>query len=523
MIPASPKFGAPFATLGATCLLALVPVAAQADPYAVDFCRHQDGTPAAAFGTLAGVTANECGIAGGALRKHIAASPGPPVGTHEYIGLSVPDDRPNIRIEHLLTDWEVPGATNTMFAFTPIYASATPAAPLQTEVFNGQPPIRTTVDVALPAGTRAVQWDMYCGGGAGTCSFTPDTPAGTVSVVNVYGTRLTLNEGVAPTATVTGGSLSGAGAKRGQMSLVFDAADTDSGVASGSVTLDGTVVGSANVACVSNDWSVCPRTDAGQTVTADTTKVPDGDHVLALTVRDAANNAVTQSLGTVTVANAATPATLPNGANPSRQAKIGVRFTTTKRTSRRLGFTSSPTIKGLLVNESAQPITGATVAVFAHERRSGARSVQIATTQTGADGAFAYRLPGGPSRTITFAYTAFGGDPAPATSASLKTTVRAQVSAAISPRSVRPGGRITMTGRLRLLPRRGVDVKIQARQGRAWRLIDGVRTDATGRFRWRYHFASNQARRTYQFRARVSSPLYPFAAGNSKPARVRVR
>jgi hypothetical protein len=44
-----------------------------------------------------------------------------------------------------------------------------------------------------------------------------------------------------------------------------------------------------------------------------------------------------------------------------------------------------------------------------------------------------------------------------------------------------------------------------------------------GKFRWRYRFSRVAAGRTFAFRARVDSPLYPFAVGNSKAMFVRVR
>jgi hypothetical protein len=254
----------------------------------------------------------------------------------------------------------------------------------------------------------------------------------------------------------------------------------------------------------------------------DTTKAPDGNHELLVTVRDAANNAVTRSLGTVTVANGPGPA-VPNGSGASRLVKLTAAFTTTKKRSRELSYTGRPTVKGTLVNESGQPIIGATVAILARLRQSGAQPVQIATVTTGADGAFATKLAGGPSRTLTFAYTAFSGDAKPAATSTLRTVVRAVVSARISPRSVRAGRRLRLSGRLSLLPRRGVQVTIQARDGRRWRTVDSVRTTRTGSFSWPYRFKPSAAGHTFAFRARVTSPIYPFAAGNSKTLLVRVR
>jgi hypothetical protein len=90
---------------------------------------------------------------------------------------------------------------------------------------------------------------------------------------------------------------------------------------------------------------------------------------------------------------------------------------------------------------------------------------------------------------------------------------------------VRAGGKITLTGRLGLLGREGVQVQIQARDGRVWSKFGSVpvKTTRGGRFRWTYRFKPGAAGRTFAFRARVDSPIYPFAAGTSKPVFVDVR
>jgi hypothetical protein len=124
---------------------------------------------------------------------------------------------------------------------------------------------------------------------------------------------------------------------------------------------------------------------------------------------------------------------------------------------------------------------------------------------------------------MTFAYSAFANDPKPTAASSLRTVVRASLSVRVSPRSVRAGRKITLTGRLQLLGREGIEVKIQPRDGRVWHTFGTVKTTRGGKFRWTYRFKRSAAGRTFAFRARVDSPLYPFAAANSKPILVRVR
>ena len=509
MIPVAARVRAPLAALGVASLLAVVPTAARADQYVVDHCRHFDpDAPGVAFAEVTGATVDDCAGGSGGLNAR-AASGLMAAGSQLEIMLSVPADRPNIRIERVQTLYAADG---------PINGSATSLSlvnQLDQPVRIDTPPATALADVQLPPGARSLRWDLRCGT-ASACQFQDEYP------LFVNKSRLYLNESVNPTLTITGGALAGAGAKAGQQSLSFDADDADSGVASVTVTLDATVVGSVTYSCAYNDWSACQRSRPGQLLQVDTTKVPDGSHELVVTVRDAANNALTRSLGTVVVANGPS-AGAPNGASASRLAKITAGFATTRQRARRMRYGSRPTVRGRLVDERGRPISGATVAVVQQLRRAGADPVQVATVSTAADGTFSYKLAGGPSRTMTFAYSAFANDPKPTATSSLRTVVRAQLSSRVSPRSVRAGGRITLSGGLRLLGREGIEVKIQPRDGRVWRTIATVKTTRGGRFRWTYRFKRGAAGRTFAFRARVDSPLYPFAAGNSKPVLVRVR
>ena len=213
-----------------------------------------------------------------------------------------------------------------------------------------------------------------------------------------------------------------------------------------SVALGTTAVGTVQYPCAYDDWSACQRDRTSQVLQVDTTKVPDGSHELLVTVTDAANNTLTSSLGTIAVANAAAAgATIgaPNGTTASRLAKISARFTTTRARVRRLRYRSTPTIRGRLVDERGQPIAGASIAVRQRRVQAGADTVQVGAVTSAADGRFSYKLAAGPSRVVSFAYYAFVGDPKPATTSSLRTSVRAIVSASISPRSVRAGRTIT--------------------------------------------------------------------------------
>ena len=500
------RLRAPLAAgLGAACLLAAVASTAQGQ-YVVDHCRHfEPDSPFVAFPLVTGADVIDCdGGTGGLNARAVAGQMA--AGSSLEIGLSIPADRPGIRIERVQSLYAADG---------PLSGAATLGFRQNDQLLaTNAAPVTRPVDASLPPGARSLRWTLTCDV---ACQFQDEFP------LFVNKNRLYLNESIAPTLTLTGGTLTGPGAKTGQQTVVFDAHDTDSGVSSVTVTLGSAPVAAVPFTCAFADWSACPRDQSAKELQVDTTRVPDGNHALVVAARDAAGNALTRSLGTVSIANAPGAGDTPNGVTASRAAKLAARFTTTTSRSRRRGFGTQPAIRGTLVGEQGQPIGGATVAVLQRLRQAGADPVQIATVTTGADGSFSHRLAGGPSRTITFAYRAFAGDEQPAATSVLRTIVRASVSAQISPRSVRAGNRITLSGRLRLLGRAGVEVRIQAREGSTWRTVDNVRTTRGGSFRWRYRFRPSQARRTFTFRARVTSPIYPFAAGNSRPVSVRVR
>lgn len=490
---------------------ACLPAAAAAGPYSVDHCRHYSPeSPFVAFGTVTGATVVDCdGGTGGLNARAAGGQIGP--GDSLQIALSIPPDRPNIRIEKVRTRYSADAPLNGSATLS--FRDHAGAALL----VNSAPNLVET-DVALAAGARQIAWRLTCNG-PGACQFPDEYP------LFVNKNQLSLNETVEPaTLVVTGGALVSGGAQAGRQAVRFDGSDPDSGLEGVTVTLGSTVVGSASFRCEYADWSVCPRALADQSVVADTTLVPDGNHELRIALRDAAANTLTRSLGTITVANGPPGgAPIVNGDGASRQAKITARFTTTRSSTRHIRFTSRPRVVGRLVDERGRPIGGATISIRQRLRETRATSAQIATVVTAADGTFAHVLASGPSRTITFAYTAFSTDAKPSATASLRALVRAQVKARVTPRSTRPGQRVTLAGRLLLAPRAGVEVKIQARDRRRWRTIDEVKTKRDGAFRWTYRFGRGASGRTYAFRARADSPIYPFAAGNSKPVLVSVR
>ena len=111
-------------------------------------------------------------------------------------------------------------------------------------------------------------------------------------------------------------------------------------------------------------------------------------------------------------------------------------------------------------------------------------------------------------------------------SKALDIRVPARSTLAASPRSLRAGSRVRLSGRLLggRVPSRGKLVDLQARERGHWRTFATVRTRASGAFSTRYRFRAAAPRKTYPMRVRVRpDAAYPFAVGYSRSVKVRVR
>jgi hypothetical protein len=392
------------------------------------------------------------------------------------------------------------------------------------------------VAAANLSGVTQIRFDAFCGGVPGsTC---PATGAGTRSAeIDVFAADILLADGTAPAVSGASGPLLAGAPLTGAQSVSFKATDAGSGVHRGSLVVDGqvatdTVLDAAGGACADLGVAAdgrpsflntqpCPPAVNG-VLTLNTDLLAPGTHDLTVRVADAAGNQSTG--GTVKITTiGARPAGTGNGTGASRFAKLTARFAGARRSVRRLGFATRPSITGRLVDENKRPIVGAAVELLVRNRVAGARSAPVATATTGTDGSFRVQAPSGPSRTITVRYTAFAGDPKPAATVALRALVRARVSVSVSSRSPRAGRPVRLSGRIRYLPRSGVVVFIQAREGRTWRNIDSVETRSRGTYSWPYRFSPRQAGRTYFFRARVKSTNYPFAPGTSATIAVSPR
>jgi hypothetical protein len=169
---------------------------------------------------------------------------------------------------------------------------------------------------------------------------------------------------------------------------------------------------------------------------------------------------------------------------------------------------------------------GVAVNLLTKERRSGAPSVVGGTAVTAADGTFSLAVPAGPSRRLRAALRVRPSDRYFACSKALDVRVPARVTLNASPRALRPGSRVRLSGRLLggRVPSRGKLIDMQAREQGRWRTFATVRTRASGSFRTHYRFRASAPRKTYPMRVRVRpDAAFPYAVGYSRLVRVRVR
>ena len=163
------------------------------------------------------------------------------------------------------------------------------------------------------------------------------------------------------------------------------------------------------------------------------------------------------------------------------------------RRSVRTGLNARKLVRGRLRAFGGRPLAGRQIAVESRLRREGAVPVLAVQAVTDARGRFRVRMPPGASRVVTVRSPGTGG----LQGARRRLNLRVPWSSTlrIRPRTVVPGGRMRLSGRLRLrgfeLPRSGKRVELQAFDGGRWRVFATTRAFGP-RARWRasYQFGT---------------------------------
>ena len=193
-------------------------------------------------------------------------------------------------------------------------------------------------------------------------------------------------------------------------------------------------------------WQDCDAAGGGCAAIPDalgasyTPQPPDVGHTLRVLVsasdRDGLSQATSAPTAPVTSPPASSPASA--GAANGRGAGEGARIQLNGpgRLTRPFAH-SGLTVTGRLVSAAGQPIAGASLEI--RERVAGGGERVLTRAMSAVDGAFAARVPAGPSREIRVAYRAFTLDARDTASALVAEQVSARVVLHITPRRIAPG------------------------------------------------------------------------------------
>jgi hypothetical protein len=192
-------------------------------------------------------------------------------------------------------------------------------------------------------------------------------------------------------------------------------------------------------------------------------------------------------------------------------------------------FGTAVEVRGRLDDAHGTGVTGRSVIVVARPTAGIGRAPERRRVVTDRRGGFDLRLPAGVSRSVTVAFHG-GGGLASTRGRPLALRVRAAVSLAAAPSSLRTGESVTLSGQVRpgpaRIPARGKLVTVQylERASGRWQPALVTRTDARGRFKVRYRFRYITGAARIRLRATALPEAgWPYASGSSAPVTVEVR
>ena len=306
------------------------------------------------------------------------------------------------------------------------------------------------------------------------------------------------------------------------------ATDLASGTRSMSIVLDGKVV--ANGAplptreCAPQPFTVvrpCPSYSLAK-ISIPRTTVLDGKAELSVIATDATGQ--TSNWGPAPISNLVSierdRSIVPTQpAVPRIERPISISASLSGHNATRPGaFSKPPVVRGVVRGDDGAPVPGVALQLSTRPLMSGSSFATLRTLTTDAKGAFATRLPAGPSREIKVAAASPGGWSV----ATLQTIVKAPISLKTNRARTRNGRTVRFTGSIPGTPAAArTRVDLQAWAGR-WVPFANA-TVSRGKFTARYTFKRTFRPTTYRFRAVLpSDPNFPYAAATSNQVRVRV-
>ncbi len=359
---------------------------------------------------------------------------------------------------------------------------------------------------------------------------------GPIAFAGLVSARITLEDNSSPKVTVVGGTLTTGTELEGEQNLAITGTDTGSGMFRAILEVDGKVV---QTTAVENNSGRCE--DVGQTrdgrpafihavpcalevndqyVFFNMAGIPDGPHRLAVQVTDAAGNATTVLNREAVVGRGACNGTCGD------HARLAARDARLLKPITRGYARSGLRLSGTLREPTGSPVAGASMELLQQAAYTGAPLRAIAATKTNVAGEWAFVVRRGPSRGLLVAWRSHALDTGYAAQIEYHERVFADIGLD-APRRVRMGVPFDFRGRLiggYIPPERSI-IQMEIFFLGRWRTIETLRTNARGRFAYRYTFTpGGPGRPSYLFRALIQySRAYPFLAAASRPVRVGVR
>jgi hypothetical protein len=364
---------------------------------------------------------------------------------------------------------------------------------------------------------------LMCGG------LNPAYPCDTPAEFRIYESRVGLLDETAPVLDNPDGTLvDPTQTLSGIRALQFSANDHGGGIATVGLIVDGDERATQpadplNLRCRTPYTSLVPcPLSVKATIALDTASLSDGSHQVSAFATDVGGNRSASPAITITTRNVS----FPNGTRATRAARLSVELTTPngRRIAHPLSYGTRAELRGRLLSSAGEPISSARVDISARSTAPGASSeVRYATTD--GDGRFVYRVPAGPSRTISVGYRAFTTDPEYAAATATTIRFRAGVTLTASPKTLHNRHVVTFRGRLLGgAERRDASMILYALAGRGRIPVTSLQASSRGDFSFRYRFRTVTSPTRFKFEVQVESrPSYPYASARSNRVAVLVR
>ncbi|WP_272473800.1 hypothetical protein [Baekduia alba] len=158
--------------------------------------------------------------------------------------------------------------------------------------------------------------------------------------------------------------------------------------------------------------------------------------------------------------------------------------------------------------------------------KTGGRPAVASDVTTDGAGHATIRLAQGASRGITVGYRMYSDDAVARATATLKVLVKGKVALKANRKHLHNRQAVTLRGALAggLVPKRGVALAVQWKDGKRWRPFAQIKTDKNGRFSYGYRFTRTNRAVVYRLRVQIVSGQvdYPYVSVSSKPVKVTV-